>query len=76
MDCVSTFTVITTDDDGSRNTGYVATDGKPYLVRITHDGAEPGEMNFTNFDRPITVQAPPADSVIDYSQFEAKLTTI
>ncbi|WP_033824000.1 hypothetical protein [Kitasatospora sp. MBT63] len=72
----STFTVVSTDDDGSTNTGYVATDGKPYLVKIAHYGAEPGEMNFTDFDKPLTVQAPPADNVIDYTQFKAKLTTI
>ncbi|WP_371493537.1 hypothetical protein OG871_38750 [Kitasatospora sp. NBC_00374] len=71
---VKTFTVVTTDDDGAKTTAYVATDGKPYLVKVTHDGKEPGEMVFSDFDKPITVQAPPADNVIDYSQFKAKLT--
>ncbi|WP_051811869.1 hypothetical protein [Kitasatospora sp. MBT63] len=72
---VKTFTVVSTDDDGSKTTAYIATEGKPYLVKMSHDGAEPGEMNFSDFDKPVTVQAPSADNVIDYSQFKAKLTS-
>ncbi|MER8187286.1 hypothetical protein [Kitasatospora sp. NPDC094015] len=72
---VRTFTVISTDDDGSRTTAHVATEGKPYLVKVTHEGTDPGEMSFSDFDKPITVQAPPADNVIDYSQFRAKIAT-
>lgn len=69
-----TFSLTATDADGEKSTLYVATEGKPYLVRMEQtEGSEPGEMNFSDFDKPLTVTAPPADEVIDMSVFTEKV---
>ncbi|WP_431676903.1 hypothetical protein [Kitasatospora sp. KL5] len=73
---VKTFSLVGTDPDGARTTAYIATEGKPYLVRMEQTtGSEPGQMDFSEFDKPITVQAPPADEVIDFTLFKEKLKT-
>lgn len=41
------------------NTIYVATTGKPYLVRITSPGSNGGALNFTNYNKPVNPTAPP-----------------
>ena len=71
---VKTFSLTDTDTDGQASTLYIASEGKPYLIKVEQTtGTEPGEMNFSDFDKPIVVQAPPADNVIDYSVFQQKL---
>ncbi|WP_371480125.1 hypothetical protein [Kitasatospora sp. NBC_00315] len=73
---VKTISLDVTDSDGQVNTIQVATEGKPYLIKLEQTaGAEPGEMVFSDFDKPLTVQAPPADNVIDFSVFQQKLKT-
>ncbi|PBC70786.1 hypothetical protein BX265_5343 [Streptomyces sp. TLI_235] len=73
---VKTFTLLGTDpEDGAKTTLHIATEGKPYLIRMEAAGKEPGQMDFSDFDKPVTVQAPPADEVIDYSLFQQKLKT-
>ncbi|MFE0463251.1 hypothetical protein ACFW1A_28765 [Kitasatospora sp. NPDC058965] len=65
-----------TDDDGTVSTGYVATEGKPYLLRLVSEGSDGGQLDFTDFDKPLTVQAPPADQVVDFSLFKQKLNSV
>jgi hypothetical protein len=57
-----------TDKDGTA-TGYVLLDGKHYLVKIERTaGDQPGAVEFTDFNKEFTVDAPSADEVIDLSQ--------
>ncbi|MFJ9611876.1 hypothetical protein ACIRS1_36630 [Kitasatospora sp. NPDC101176] len=72
---VKTFSLKVTDTKGEVSTIHVATEGKPYPVRIEHTGAKDGNgsVDFSDFDKPITVQAPPADNTIDFSKFENQI---
>ncbi|MFI9270258.1 hypothetical protein ACIGXM_06050 [Kitasatospora sp. NPDC052896] len=74
-DGVPTISLTETDsDDPTPSTAYIATVGQPYLVRIEQSGGDsPGQMDFSAFNQPVTVQAPPADDVIDYSLFQQKV---
>jgi hypothetical protein len=77
VDGVRTFSLQVTDDQGQKSTLYIATEGKPYLIRMEQtEGSEPGRMDFSAFDKPVTVQAPPADDVIDYTVFQKKAQSI
>ncbi|MER5966147.1 hypothetical protein [Streptomyces sp. NPDC002057] len=50
-------------------TFYVAKEGKPYLLRVVATGGkEPGTVTFSEFDKALTVAAPPADQVVDMAQ--------
>ncbi|MET9952169.1 hypothetical protein ABZ135_11560 [Streptomyces sp. NPDC006339] len=52
--------------DGEQNTFYVATEGKPHLLRVvTTGGEEPGTITFSNYDKPVTAQTPPKKDVVD-----------
>ncbi|MEU8550934.1 hypothetical protein AB0C81_28810 [Streptomyces roseoverticillatus] len=46
-------------------TVYVATEGKPYPVRIVREGENAGTMTLTEWDRPVPTSTPPADQTID-----------
>lgn len=71
---VKTFSLAASDTDGSVSTLYIATEGKPYLIKMEQTtGSEPGQMNLSGFNKPVTVQAPPADNVIDWSLFQQKV---
>ncbi|MEU6231618.1 hypothetical protein [Kitasatospora sp. NPDC047058] len=73
---VKTFTLTTTDDKGEQSTIHVATEGKFYPVRIEKaagTGKESGQIDFTDYDKPLTVQAPSADNVIDFAKFKQQL---
>ncbi|MFD0568031.1 hypothetical protein ACFQ0T_00420 [Kitasatospora gansuensis] len=73
---IKTFTLVATDAEGVKSTMYIATEGKPYLVKVERtDSPGSNHMNLSDFDKPVTVQAPPADTVIDYSAFQDKLKT-
>ncbi|MFJ3788123.1 hypothetical protein [Kitasatospora sp. NPDC090091] len=66
-----TFSLKAKDAKGEESTIHVLVEGKPYPVRIEKAGGkESGQMNFGDFDKPLTVQAPPADSVIDFKKFK------
>ncbi|GAA1412934.1 hypothetical protein GCM10009639_65620 [Kitasatospora putterlickiae] len=64
----------------SKNSGgdevvlHVATEGAPYPLRVEKAGKDGGQMDFTEINKPLTVQAPPADQVIDYSKFKSGAT--
>ncbi|MFF3069698.1 hypothetical protein [Kitasatospora sp. NPDC057936] len=60
---------ITLPDDSAPTNLYIATEGKPYLIRMESGGKEASHYNFSDFDKPLPVQAPPVDQVIDFSVF-------
>ncbi|WP_052390209.1 hypothetical protein [Streptomyces sp. NRRL B-24484] len=71
---VKTFGLTVTTEDGETVTLHIATEGKPYLVRMEQlQGKEPAAFDFSEFDKPFTVQEPPADQVVDFSVFEKKV---
>ncbi|MER7705338.1 hypothetical protein ABTX81_20905 [Kitasatospora sp. NPDC097605] len=72
---VKTFSVKSKESDGGETVLHVATEGTPYPVRIEKTGKEGGRMDFSEIDKAVTVQAPPADQVIDYSKFKSEATT-
>ncbi|MFI8253504.1 hypothetical protein [Streptomyces filamentosus] len=49
---------------------YVARDSaKPYILRVEVTGGKaPGTATFSDYDKPVTVTAPPADQVMDMEQ--------
>ncbi|WP_424708447.1 hypothetical protein [Kitasatospora acidiphila] len=57
-------------DDSGPSTLYIATQGQPYLLRVQNNGSDPGTMDLDGFNKPLNVQAPPADQVIDFSKFQ------
>ncbi|MBZ3908624.1 MULTISPECIES: hypothetical protein [Streptomyces] len=51
--------VLDEKDGKDRYTLYVATEGKPYLLRVVSKSAkEPGDLTFTDFDKPVPAEAP------------------
>ena len=46
---------------------YVALVGEPYPLKLVNE--EKGEMAFTEFDAEVTIEAPPADQVLDLNDF-------
>ncbi|WP_282694207.1 hypothetical protein [Streptomyces sp. CC208A] len=64
--------VLTGKDDkkGESTTLYVAKDSaKPYILRVvTTGGDEPGTVTLNEYDKPVTVTAPPSDQVADMEQ--------
>lgn len=56
--------------DDEKTTLYVATEGKPYILKIvTAGGEEPGTISFSDYDKPVEAKAPPAKDVVDEKQF-------
>ena len=49
---------------------YVGIDGPPYLLRVIPAGG--GTLDFLDYDRPITLQAPPANEVMEISAIPTK----
>ncbi|MFE0703428.1 hypothetical protein [Streptomyces sp. NPDC058872] len=62
--------VLSKKDKGESTTFYVAKDSaKPYILRVvTTGGDEPGTIDLSDFDKPVTVSAPPADQVVDLEE--------
>lgn len=56
---------VTRTQGEERLTMYVATEGEPYPVRITVQGAEEGTVNFSGFDRPVPAETPAASETVD-----------
>ncbi|QLE75771.1 hypothetical protein FGW37_33065 [Streptomyces rectiverticillatus] len=48
-----------------RATVYVATEGKPYPVRIVREGESAGTMTLTDWDRPVSTTTPPASETLE-----------
>ncbi|MFE6871695.1 hypothetical protein ACFVFS_34770 [Kitasatospora sp. NPDC057692] len=65
-----TFSIKSKNSGGDEIVVHVATEGTPYALRVEKTGKEGGKMDFTDINKPLTVQAPPADQVIDYAKFK------
>ncbi|ALO97581.1 hypothetical protein SHL15_6549 [Streptomyces hygroscopicus subsp. limoneus] len=51
---------------GETVTMYVATEGKPYVLRLDQSGGEnPGTVVFSDYERPVEAAPPPTEQVID-----------
>ncbi|MFJ4191312.1 hypothetical protein [Kitasatospora sp. NPDC089509] len=74
---VKTFSLKVTNSKGEKGTIYVATEGKPYPVRIETAPGKDGttQIDLSDFDKPLTVQAPPADNTIDFTKFQEQAKT-
>ncbi|MCX4753726.1 hypothetical protein [Kitasatospora purpeofusca] len=68
-----TFSVKSKNSSGGEVTLHVATEGKPYPLRLEKSGKGGGQMDLTDIDKPLTVQAPPADQQLDFSLFKDKV---
>ncbi|MFD9502292.1 hypothetical protein [Streptomyces sp. NPDC060035] len=59
---------VTRTGNGQELTWYVATEGKPYPVRITVQGrGADAAVDFSGFDKPVPTATPPADETVDVS---------
>ena len=57
------------DSSGKPVTAWVATDDPHYVLKMqVPQGNEPGTITFSEFDKSVTIQAPPSDQVIDLSK--------
>ncbi|GAA2234871.1 hypothetical protein [Streptomyces nogalater] len=54
-----------------KQTLLVAAEGQPYALKMsTEGGKEPGSLEYSAFDKPVTVAAPPAGEVIDANELK------
>ena len=59
-----------TDATGTA-TGYVLIDGKHYLVKLERtEGDQPGKVEFTDFNKKFTVEAPADNEIIDLNSLQ------
>ncbi|MFD5235965.1 hypothetical protein [Streptomyces tendae] len=73
VDDTSAFTLYETDGS-ERNTVYVATEGKPYLLRFESGSKqEPGALSFTGYDEPVPAE-PPSGEVLDLDDLDGMST--
>ncbi|MFD7467511.1 hypothetical protein [Streptomyces tendae] len=67
------FTLYETDGS-ERNTVYVATEGKPYLLRFESGSKqEPGALSFTGYDEPVPAESPSGE-VLDLDGLDGMST--
>ncbi|WP_128375879.1 hypothetical protein [Streptomyces cavernae] len=51
--------VLNEKDGADRYTLYVATEGKPYLLKVvSHSAKDPGTVTFTDYDKPVPAETP------------------
>ncbi|MGW0011206.1 hypothetical protein ACWDVX_15805 [Streptomyces tendae] len=73
VDGTPAFTLHETDGS-ERNTVYVATEGKPYLLRFESGSKqEPGALSFTGYDEPVPAE-PPSGDVLDLDGLDGTST--
>jgi hypothetical protein len=58
-------------EKANNETLYVATEGQPYPVSAQSNTGQ-GGLDFLNWNKPVDVQAPPPDQVVDLSKFTGK----
>ncbi len=57
------------DDNGKPVTAWVAADDPHYILKMqVSQGSEPGTITFCDFNKSVSVEAPPSDQVIDLSK--------
>ena len=65
VDGTPAFTLTETDGK-DEYTLYVATEGKPYVLKlVTKSAKEPGTLTFTGYDKPVNATAPADKDVVD-----------
>ncbi|WP_405779240.1 hypothetical protein [Streptomyces sp. NBC_00859] len=58
---------------GETNTLYVATHGKPYILKaVQSGGGAPSTVSFSDYNKRVKATAPPADEVVDPKKISAK----
>jgi hypothetical protein len=58
-------------DDSGTATGYVLIDGEHYLVKLERtEGDEPGQLEFSDFNKRFDVTAPADDDVVDLDSLQ------
>jgi hypothetical protein len=57
--------VVSVRDASRQGTLYVAATGPPYPIRISNASSQGGEIDFTRFNRPVKLKAPPSSIDID-----------
>jgi hypothetical protein len=63
-----------TDSDNT-STGYIAAQGTPYVLRVADTKqASNAQIDFTDYNKPVVVEEPSADEVVDISNFKQKLS--
>ncbi|MFE9422740.1 hypothetical protein ACFYNO_07245 [Kitasatospora sp. NPDC006697] len=67
---------VTQADGTAGGTIYLATQGQPYPLRLQQPGAKGGQVDFKDYNKPLNIQAPPADRVIDYAQVQKKVDSV
>lgn len=60
----ATAAVLKAKDGKDRYTLYVATEGKPYLLRMDSTGSDAGSLTFSDFEKPVPAQKP-AGKILD-----------
>ncbi|MFE7777622.1 hypothetical protein ACFU5O_27730 [Streptomyces sp. NPDC057445] len=64
---------LTRKDGAETHTFYVATKGQPYFLKfVTEGGDEPGTLVFSDYNKPVTVTAPPADQIVDLDKVRGR----
>lgn len=62
---------IAVKDTTHGGTLYVATTGKPYPVQIEGGPSSAGKVTFEDWNKPVTLSAPPAQDVIDITKLKS-----
>lgn len=65
---------LTDEEDGGTTTVHVANDDdKPYILQAKNEGGdEPGVMDFTDYDKPLDIEEPDPDEVVDTSELKRR----
>ncbi|MEU9243433.1 hypothetical protein [Streptomyces sp. NPDC048385] len=62
---------LTGKDGAATQTLFVSAEGDPYALRMTEEGGkEPGTLDFSAFNKPVTVTPPPAGEVVDLKKLQ------
>ncbi|MEU9863249.1 hypothetical protein AB0D99_20495 [Streptomyces sp. NPDC047971] len=69
VDGLPAVTLTKNKGNGETLTWYIAKEGEPYVLKtVEAGGKEPGTLVFSDFGKPVTATAPPADQVMDPSK--------
>lgn len=68
---------LTGKDDGKETTLYVATEGKPYLLKAVEKGdGDDTTTTFSDYDKPVPSKTPSPDESVDVSKLQDQLQKI
>ncbi|MEU7579531.1 hypothetical protein AB0B50_18210 [Streptomyces sp. NPDC041068] len=68
---------LTGTDDGKETTLYVATEGKPYLLKAVEKGdGDDTTTTFSDYDEPVPSKTPSADESVDVSKLRERLQKV